>query len=192
VTAGRGFSLVEILVVMVVVVLLIGMVSLTLDSGARDGELQRLVERLEATASYALDEAQFSGSDFGLLLVRSQDSTGNPQLRGLWRQRLPDGWRRPLRSEQFFTPLVFPAGVEVSLVLEEQGVIPEDPEAADPRNGVAPQWWFSSAGETVTGSLLLTDADSGDPLWLLEWDLLGRMERYRGDEQEPLGDARTI
>ncbi len=188
-TADRGFSLVEMLVVMVVVVLLLGMVSLNLNSGASDGEVERLVDRLEATVAYALDEAQFSGSDFGLLLVRGQDQNGNPELVGHWRQRLPDGWNTPRRSEEFFAPLQFPASVDASLVLEQQQVIPENPDASDPINGVAPQWWFSSGGETATGSLLLTDVASGDTLWLLEWDLLGRFERYRGNDREPLENA---
>ena len=41
VVAGRGFSLVEILVVLIVVVLLIGMVSLNLNSGAGERDIER-------------------------------------------------------------------------------------------------------------------------------------------------------
>ena len=51
-----------------------------------------------------------------------------------------------------------------------------------------PQVVFYASGETTPGSMELRDEDSGELLWRLEWDLLGRFEVLRDGEApgEPL------
>lgn len=47
-----------------------------------------------------------------------------------------------------------------------------------------PQVVFYASGETTAGAVDLRDEDSGELLWRLEWDLLGRFEVLRRGEAE--------
>lgn len=50
---------------------------------------------------------------------------------------------------------------------------------------VQPQVVFYSSGETTPGIMTWVDSASGEVLWELEWDLLGRLElRRRGQVDE--------
>jgi prepilin-type N-terminal cleavage/methylation domain-containing protein len=88
---SRAFSLVELLVVLFVVVLMTSLATLGLSSGSRDREIESAVRGLMGVGAYALDEAQFSGRDHGLRLVRDATSGG---WRTQWLERWPGGWRR--------------------------------------------------------------------------------------------------
>jgi prepilin-type N-terminal cleavage/methylation domain-containing protein len=181
-----GFSLIEMLMVLFVVVLMTSLVSLNLDSGASDRDLQNRLESLLAVASLALDEAQETGSDYGLLFVQDAGEGGEAVIRGLWRQRLNVGWRSPRDGDGVYAPIEFPAGVDLTLVLDGVAVAPAlAAAAADETLGRAPQWLFTASGETQTGELILSDRELGDLRWRVTWDALGRFERFRGDELEP-------
>jgi len=64
----RGFSLLELLVALFVVVLITSMVTLTVSSGGQDIRLEATVRKLADVAAFALDEAQIHGQDYGLML----------------------------------------------------------------------------------------------------------------------------
>ena len=175
---AQGFSLVEMLVVLFVVVLLTGLVSLSVDSGAGDRIVRERVEALAAVATYALDEAQFVGSDFGLLFTRGLNAAGEDVTRAHWRQRLPAGWRAPPAQGEVFAPIEFPGEVELDLVLDGAQVVLDDAAAA--QRGRAPQWLLLSSGETQAGELSLRERRSGELLWRLDWDALARFDSRPG------------
>ena len=52
------------------------------------------MRNLADVAAYALDEAQFTGRDYGLLLQRDVIA-GEVVYRYEWRERTGQGWRRP-------------------------------------------------------------------------------------------------
>jgi type II secretion system protein H len=185
----RGFSLIEMLVVLFVVVLMTSLVSLNVTSGSDERELQGQVEALAAIASYALDEAQFSGSDFGVLFARSVNARGEQTVTAHWRQRLLQGWREPQRSRDIFEPIQFPADTRVQLVLDDVEVLAAEADASDPRAGVVPQWLLVSSGETQPGELLIRRRDSDTLLWRLSWDPLARFQQFRGDSDDALGEG---
>lgn len=189
--AAPGFSLVEMLVVLLVIVLMTSLVTLNLDAGAGERELRERVESLIAVAGYALDEAQFSGSDFGALFIAGVDERGDTVIEVHWRQRLLTGWRRPLESAEIFKPLRFPAGVRVQLLIEGDERLPAGADAADPATGITPQWLLVSSGETQPGELLLRDGDDDSVRWRVSWDALARFEQFPGDEPERFGDYAT-
>ena len=176
----QGFSLVEMLVVLFVVVLLTGLVSLSVDSGAGDRIVRERIEALAAVATYALDEAQFVGSDFGLLFTRGLNAAGEDVTRAHWRQRLPAGWRTPPAQGEVFAPIEFPGEVELDLVLDGAQVVLD--EAAAAQRGRAPQWLLLSSGETQAGELSLRERRSGELLWRLDWDALARFDSRPGDQ----------
>jgi general secretion pathway protein H len=176
--AAPGFSLVEMLVVLLVIVLMTSLVTLNLDSGAGERELRERVESLIAVAGYAVDEAQFSGSDFGALFVAAADERGEPVIEVHWRQRLPVGWRAPLESAEIFRPLRFPASTRVQLLIEGDEVVPAGAAAADPASGVTPQWLLVASGETQPGELILRRSRQTTVNWRVSWDALARFEQF--------------
>ena len=98
----RGFSLLELLVTLFVVVLVTSLVTLSVTSGGRDIRLEAQVRNLADVAAYALDEAQLSGRNYGLLLQRS-DVDGEPVDGYLWREwSAEEGWLIPLSGKDVF------------------------------------------------------------------------------------------
>lgn len=180
--AVRGFSLIELLVVLFVIVLATSLVTLNVGGGREDRALREALDRLMALAEYALDEAQASGSDFGVLFVSAIDERGDRRVTAHWRQRLAQGWREPQRSVELFVPVEFPPAVDLQLVLDGIEVLVEGEGAANPASGRAPQWLLLASGETQNGELLLFhERETGEPLGI-RWDALARFEFLDDDE----------
>ena len=91
---ARGFSLLELLVALFVVIMVTSLVSLNVSPGGGDLRLETQLRNLVGVAGYALDEAEFLGRDFGLLL-QELDEGGERVYSYEWRERLPAGWREP-------------------------------------------------------------------------------------------------
>jgi len=178
-----GFSLLELLVTLFVIVLVTSLVTLNVGSGGAQYQLQEAVEGIADTANYALDEAQFAGWDFGLLIRRESDG-GLPRFRLDWLERGPERWRAPLSGKDVFQSTLLEPGIDLQLELD--GVIQDSalflPEVDFP----APQVVLYASGETLPGALDVTSEESGELLWRLEWDLLGNFRAlHRGlDEVE--------
>lgn len=171
----RGFSLLELLVTLFVIVLVTSLVTLNVGTGGADYRLQHLVENVADTANYALDEAQFAGWDYGLLITR-QDRDGEPYYRLRWLERGPERWRSPLSGKEVFADVDLDAGVELELTLD--GAL-QDEQLFYPRvDAPAPQVVLYASGETLPGALDLLD-ENGSLLWRLEWDLLGNFRALR-------------
>ncbi|MEM1188686.1 MAG: prepilin-type N-terminal cleavage/methylation domain-containing protein [Pseudomonadota bacterium] len=181
---NAGFSLIEILVVLFVVVLLTSLVSLNLDTGGREREQRQTLDRLLAVAGLALDEATASGSDYGVLFVLDSNERGEPVHRAIWRQRRVAGWRAPIDDLELYEPIEFPPGTELFLSLDATDVALLSAEAQDEQAGRQPQWLLTASGETQTGELMLVDEASDELLWRATWDALGRFEVFRGDAFE--------
>ena len=73
--------------------------------------------------------------------------------------------------------------------LELEGLsVPDFADGDDP--DPEPQIVFYASGETIPGALQWRARDSGDLLWRLEWDLLGRFTAMRrGQPVEENDDA---
>lgn len=178
----QGFSLVELLVALFVVVIITSLATLNVGSGNQDQLLETHMRELQNVALFAIDEAQLSGTDLGLLLL--QDSRGPDTRSGYsWRERRPEGWRSPLTATDIFETRTLPPEVRLELALEdapEVGLL-----AAPAGDDAAPQVVFHASGEVTPGQLELRHRDSGELLWRLQWDLLGRMELLpRGESAE--------
>ena len=174
-----GFSLLELLVTLFVVVLVTSLVSLSVTSGGQDIRLQSKVHNLADVASYALDEAQVSGWDYGLLITR-EDAEGELVYAYQWRERQPQGWREPQSGKEVFASQQLPLDIELQLELENVPVaeLPQVLEGEEP----TPQVVLYASGETTAGAIDVRRSSSGELLWRLEWDLLGRFEVLRRGE----------
>ena len=185
----RGFSLLELLVALFVIVLVTSLVSLNLGSGGRDIELEARVRNLADVAAYALDEAQLTGRDYGLLLGQ-EVVEGETLYRYSWRERHADGWRPPASGKDVFAEQVLPAGFDLQLELEDS--VFRERELAGDEDGVrdedeqeSPQVVLYASGETTVGLIDVRRRDDGELLWRVQWDLLGRFSVLpRGEELE--------
>lgn len=190
-----GFSLLELLVALFVVVIITSLVTLTVNSGSQDIELDARVRSLADISNYAVDEAQMRGVDMGLLFERVDLSEGTAYSYS-WRERTPQGWRRPIIDADIFDSRQLPVGLE--LLLEVEGVQLEVLSAdelaleelsdglSDTQNAVTeevgPQVIFYSSGEATVSSIQLREEKTGDLLWRVEWDLLGGSKLLRRGE----------
>ncbi|MDH5172689.1 MAG: GspH/FimT family pseudopilin [Gammaproteobacteria bacterium] len=177
-----GFSLLELLVTLFVIVLVTSLVSLNLSSGGRDVELEARVRNLADVAAYALDEAQMTGRDYGLLL-QQEPADGEVVYGFAWRERAAGGWRPPESGKDVFADQSLPPGYELQLELEDS--LFRESDLVEGTGEEAPQVVFYASGETTAGSIDVRRSDSGDLLWRIQWDLLGRFSVLpRGEEPQ--------
>ena len=166
-----GFSLIEMLAVVFVVVLLTSLVSLNVGSGSSDISRENKVREVAALLGYALTEAELSGTDHGLLIHRLDGFEGS--CGGLWLRRYDQGWAEPLSRNTAFEDVFFEPDIELELRLDEQP--PVDIEALEDDTNPPPQLILFAGGEVTPGELDWIDLRSGDLLYRLRWDLFGRM-----------------
>jgi type II secretion system protein H len=185
---AAGFSLLELLVALFVVVLVTSLVTLSVNSGGGDIRLDSTVRNLANVAGYAMDEAQLSGVDYGLLLFRRSDDGGETVYGYGWRQRRPEGWRQPEQDQDIFAEHLLEAGVELRLELEDYPL--GELDLMNANEDAAPQVLLMASGETTPGALELRRERNGEVLWRIEWDLLGRFELLRrGEPEDDFGEG---
>ena len=211
-----GFSLLELLLTLVIVGFIVSLAGLGVGSGSRAYEVDAAARRFADVAEYALDEAQLSGIDMGLMIEEDSGEQG-ARYRYQWLWRMSTGWEPAPFDADAYGPQALPDGIELRLEVErgnalsaadgdeenldtwQHGDSPlsaageadpdadqeEDPE--DERKRLRPQVMFFSSGETTPGLLTWLDASTGNILWEMEWDLLGRLElRQRGESDDEL------
>ncbi len=189
----RGFSLLELLVALIVIVLITSLVSLTVTSGGQDVQLNAAVRNLADVAEYALDEAQMTGTDYGLRLDEEFGEDGR-QYSYSWRERHLEGWVPTPQQAEIFTPRRLPPGIDLELELEDSvfrdtDLAEDDQEPERGEREPPPQVVFYASGETTVGAINVRERESGDLLWRIEWDLLGRFKLLLRGEESPGEDA---
>ncbi len=184
----RGFSLLEILVALIVVVLVTTLVNLSVSSGGGDIALRASAHELADVAAYALDEAQMTGVDYGLLLEEDAQA-GAVSYRYRWLERKPDGWGEPASGKEVFRDGRLPPGIALELELEDAPVVEISLDEDEKDDALRPQVVFYASGETTPGALNLRRVEGGDLLWRIEWDLLGAFKVLPRGEAEAEGEA---
>ncbi len=189
----RGFSLLELLVALMVIVLVTTMVNLTVSSGGQDIQLESMVRNLADVGSYALDEAQMTGVDYGLLIEEEQ-AAGETSYSYRWLERYIDrsgtsrnGVNRPA-ARRYLRGSSLPPGIALELELEDAPVVELSlDDEQDEEEKIAPQVVFYASGETTVGAINVRQLSDGELLWRIQWDLFGRFDVLRrgvADEEE--------
>jgi general secretion pathway protein H len=187
----RGFSLLELLVALMVIVLVTTMVNLTVSSGGQDIQLESVVRNLADVGSYALDEAQMTGVDYGFLIEEEQ-AAGETSYSYRWLERHLDGWGEPTSGKEVFARQHLPPGIALELELEDAPVVELSlDDEQDEKEKIAPQVVFYASGEATVGALNVRQLSDGELLWRIQWDLFGRFDVLRrgvaDEEDEYLG-----
>lgn len=112
---SRGFTLVEILVVIVIIAVMTAAVLLSVGVAGEDRELEDEIDRFARSAEVALEQAQLEGRDYGFRFSR----------RG-WEVRALDGrtgvWRE-IADDRLLAPHGLPEGLEQTLEVEGRPLV---------------------------------------------------------------------
>lgn len=171
----RGFTLLELLVVVVLIAILMAAAVSTINFVARDADPRTEARRIAALASLAAEEAVLTGREYGLRLDDDEivfllfdETTGQWQL---------------LTGDNTFHSRPVPESLDFDLILEGQAIVlgeetspddaadDDDDDVPDP-----PQIMFLSSGEITPFTLTVSTQEIDGETWTVEGDLLGRME----------------
>ena len=169
----RGFTLLELLVVVVLIAILTAAAISTINFVARDADPHTEARRIAALASLAAEEAVLTGREYGLRL-------DDDEITFLLFDELTGQWQR-LTEDKIFHSRPVPDALDFDLVIEGQGIVlgteatsarqDDEDEAPDP-----PQIMFLSSGEITPFTLTVSTQEIDGETWAVEGDLLGRME----------------
>jgi general secretion pathway protein H len=151
---NRGFTLVEILVVMIIMAIVISMAVLSIGVTGRDTQLDQEGQRIEGLLNLLHDRATLEGRDFGMRVLP------NGYEFVYYDTRLAR-WRR-LDQDREFRHRDLPAGVSFQLELDSQVVVlkPIDPNLIDDTAPPPPQIAVAASGDATPFRLSLLRADT--------------------------------
>lgn len=112
---SRGFTLLEILVVIVIVGIMISVATISIGAIGRDNQVQDEAERLQSIMNQASQEAQLQGREYGLLV----ESDGYEFFIYDAKQQT---WQ-PISDDDLLTSRPMPEGLLIKLKLEGRPVI---------------------------------------------------------------------
>lgn len=160
----RGFTLLEMLVVVVIIGILATFATLSIGNRALDDRMEVEARRLAAVLKLAEDEAEFKGVTIGFAVTAdgyrflSRDDAGDWQ---------PYSEAEPLRPRTLSEPFY------AQLLLEGR--------AAAAEKKIKPQALFLSSGEATEFSVSIK-APNYAPHYRIDVDILGKLSLKREDE----------
>lgn len=166
--AARGFTLLELLVVLVLVGIIISFAVLSVGDGGRQERLRQEAERIATLFALAGEEAVLRSLEFGVVLQR-----------GGYLFVTYDGssWQ-PVTDDDLFREHALPDGVELSLFMDGLQVSLE-PRGLAREVAPTPQLLFFSSGERIPFELSLGYRDGAPLAYRLQGPLLGRVMLQR-------------
>jgi general secretion pathway protein H len=171
---SRGFTLVEILVVVVIMAIVISMAVLSIGVTGHDQQLDQESMRIEGLLSLLHDRALIEGRDFGMKV----EPTGYEFVyydtdRNIWRL---------LDQEKEFRHRDLPKGLSFQLELDSQVVVlkPIDPNLIDNSAPTPPQIAIAASGDASPFRLTLL-RDQTDAHAAVTSDAMGKLSLENSD-----------
>ena len=149
---SRGFTLLGLLVVLVIVGILVSLLTLSVGLLGEDGALRREAERLGALVQIAGEETMLHGFEMGLRFYRRAYEFS------IYRDET-DEWIR-LVDDRLFRRRDIPEALELDLELEGRDVILE--LETDDDKDYRPQVFIMSSGDITPFNLRFREAFSSD------------------------------
>jgi general secretion pathway protein H len=152
-----GFTLLEIMVVLMIIGVILSMGTLSIDLGGGEEKLRVEAQRLRALLELASEEAEISFREVGVAFEEQaysfhyyQDASGES----------PAVWL-PMDGNSTFRVRHLPAGFRIGILLEGEPVALGDPvqEEDNPTQGVLPQLLLLSSGEATPFVVTLSGPD---------------------------------
>ncbi len=149
-----GFTLIEILVVLLIIGILVAGTALSLGVLGRDSALQKESDRLSALMDYLRDQAALQNREYGLrCFIGGYEFLAYDARTGRW-QRIADDATLRTRT--------LPAGLTMDLVIEGRPVIL--PRAQARADELAPQVMLFSSGDLNLFELTLKREATGEAM----------------------------
>jgi general secretion pathway protein H len=114
-TRARGFTLIEIMVVVVIIGVITAVFIVTFTSGRHDEQLEREAQKLEALFDYAREQAELQTRDYGFRINDREYSFVVFDVLG-------NEWR-PVEEDDSLRMRPFPEGIEPSVVVEGRKIV---------------------------------------------------------------------
>jgi general secretion pathway protein H len=173
---SQGFTLVEILVVMLIITVVISLTVLTVTSTGRDAQLDEESRRIEGLVGLLHERALLEGRDFGLRIEpTAYEFVVYDTRRDLWLM---------LDQEREFRHRELPKGVSFQLQLDSQTVVikPVDRNLSSgpPPN---PQIAIAASGDGTPFRLIL-QRDGTQAKTAIDGDALGKVSREGSNKVE--------
>lgn len=161
---AAGFTLIEVLVVMLIIGVIITLTTLTV--GDSQAPLKREAQRLAALLALAQEEAVFQAQEWGLSVHPERYQFY------LWQQQ---GWQM-VQNDDLFRARTMPQGVHMELQLDGHTLSLDEPEGQQ-----GPQILILSSGECTPFELTFTDETEPSFYYQLRGNLLGAFSIQRYD-----------
>jgi general secretion pathway protein H len=115
--AARGFTLIELMIVVFVIGLVTAGVVISFSGSSRDEQLEREADRLDALFDYVREQAELQTRDYGFRISnRGYSFVVFDVLANQW---------RPAEEDDALRERPFPAGIETEVVVEGRKVVLE-------------------------------------------------------------------
>jgi type II secretion system protein H len=165
---ARGFTLLEVLVVVVIIGVMATLAVLSIGSRTLDDRMAAEARRLQELFALAADEAVLQGVELGF--VQTPDGYAFLTLKdGKW---IPLEEAGPLRARSVAPPLY------LQLQIDGRRVQPVKTDDPDDKVELKPQVVLLSSGD-ATEFVLDLRAEQYDPWYRLQGDVLGRLKLER-------------
>ena len=146
--AAGGFTLLELLVVIVIIGIITTMATISVRVLGGDHEMQQEAERLQAILTQVREDAMMQGRDIGLRVdTHSYDFLDYDARSELW---------RTVEGDPLLRARELPEGLVLALRLEDRAVRLTARAAATERDPIQPQVVVQASGDLVPFDIVLT------------------------------------
>jgi general secretion pathway protein H len=111
----RGFTLIEIMVVVVIIGIITAVFIVTLSSGRHDEQLEREAQKLEALFDYVREQAELQTRDYGFRINEREYSFVVFDV-------LANQWR-PVEEDDALRSRQFPEGIQPKVVVDGRAIV---------------------------------------------------------------------
>jgi len=145
---ASGFTLLELLVVMVIIGIIAGMAVVSIKVLGTDHQMDQEAARLQAILTQARDDAMLTGTDVGLRIDRKgYDFLSYETRSGLW---------QVVSDDQLLRARTLPEGLNAGLRLEGRDIELKMRSAATAADPIAPQIVVQASGDLAPFDIIFT------------------------------------
>lgn len=175
---ARGFTLIEVLMVVLLVGIIAGIIVLAANPSSPERSIATEMDRMASIISLALDEAQAENRELGLkVLAKGYGFVAFDEAQQIW---------QPYLADDSFRPRELPEGIRLRIVRDSQVKLPRLPPPAGSKpaeNAAAeaarwePDVLFLSSGEATPVLLEFSGSEQAGSEQTLEINVLGGIVR---------------